>query len=340
LALAGRSALLAATLTLGSLLAFERGRARTSALLLALACLARETAILGLLPLAALALARGARPAPRGKVAWQGLRALEWHATAVLLLAAIGARHARYGELLDYSLHARPYAESVAKEVAAVPWGLSLAVRLGALTVDHGEAIAGAPGKITFASWDALSGIALLGGAIAGSFFAARAGLRRAAVGAAIVAAALLPTQSVIPKLDALTERPFAYALVGVAMLAAGAVARSSPGAWGRASTRLGVGIVGATVALGLGAFTVERGKLYATDLALWRDAAGKSVTNARPHYNYALALLDAGDLGGARREVARAIEIDPFDGQIRALYREVVARDVDRDGEPEPDLE
>jgi hypothetical protein len=310
-ALAGRGAALGLLFVIAALLAHWRGRRWLAAGLLLAACLCRETSVFGALALGALELAR------RTGDTKTLLRRLEPVASVVLVVIAFVLQNARYRELIDYSLHGRPQAHSVAGQIEAVPLGLSLHFRLGALSIDHGERLAhsfGAPGF-----W---LGVVTLLGFVA---LAAWACLRRralVAVGAALVLAALIPTQTFVAKLDPLTERPFAAALAGVALLVA-AGAR----AWFR-HARFRRATVGAFVALALvlGHATLERGELYASDVALFRDAAEKSLVNARPHYNLALALLAEGRAGEAATALERARKIDPFDSEMRALAAQLKA--------------
>jgi hypothetical protein len=304
-ALAGRGAAMALMFLLAALLAQVRGRRWLAAGLFILACLCRETSVLGAVPLVAVELAhrRGDTKAL--------LRRLEPIVTVVFLVIAFVLSNARYRELIDYSVHGRPLGHSVTGQIEAVPLGLSLYFRPGALSIDHGERLAH-----SFAAPGFWLGVALL---------LACAGLmlwgclrRRAlvAVGAALVLAALVPTQTFVAKLDPLTERPFAAALAGVVLLGA-AGAR----AWFR-HARFGRAAIGATAVLALVLVhaTLRRGELYASDVDLWRDAASKSLTNARPHYNLALALLEAGRPPEAAAALGRARTIDPFDSEMRAL--------------------
>lgn len=303
-ALAGRGAAMALSLGLGALLAQLRGRRWLAAALLLGACLSRETAIAFALPMAALELSR------RGTLRSVAHR-LEPCLTVVLLAVAFVAQNARYRQLIDYSAHGRPFGYSVSAQVEALPHGFSLYVRPSALSIDHGLPLSHSAASPAF--W---LGAALLVGLGALLVWAARARRPALAVGAALVLAALLPTQSVIPKLDPLTERPFATALAGAALLLAhGLRAAFRRARWRQAA----LGGVALTAVLLVGA-TLRRGALYASDVALWRDAARKSVSNARPHHNLAVALLEAGRPDEAREALARARRIDPFDSELRAL--------------------
>ncbi len=303
--LAGRGAVMATMFLLAAVLAQLRRRTWLAGGLLAAACLSRETAILGFLPLAALELAR--RRGDWGAV----FRRLEPSLTVALLAVAFVVQNARYRQLMDYSAHGRPYAWSVAAQIAAIPRGLFLYVSPSSLSIDHGEAISHSLASGMF--WFGIATYLLLLVAIHRGIVRRRTAL---AVGAAIVLAALLPTQSVIPKLDALTERPFASALAGVALLGSVAWRRAAAAVrwrriWLGASACLVVFFVQATLA---------RGKLYTSDITLWRDAADKSAVNPRPHYNLALALLEQGRVSEAAVCLRRARQIDPFDSEMRSL--------------------
>lgn len=302
-ALAGRGAALGLMFLVAALLAQLRRRRWLAAGLFLAACLCRETSVLGALPLAALELSR------RDGTSW--LRRLEPVATIVLLVIAFVVQNARYRELIDYSSRGRPFAWSVAGQVEAIPYGLGLYVRPGALSIDHGERLAHSFAAPLF--WVGVVALLSLGGLLVWACLRKR-GL--VAVGAALVLAALLPTQTLVAKLDPLTERPFAAALAGVVLLVAVVARRAFRHARVR---RIALGVAALLGLLALDA-TLARGTLYASDVALWRDAAGKSVTNARPHYNLALALLEEGRTEEARMALQRAREIDPFDSEMRAL--------------------
>jgi hypothetical protein len=140
------------------------------------------------------------------------------------------------------------------------------------------------------------------------------------AVGAALWLGAILPTQSIVPKLDALTERPLELGLAGIVLALLPAVgwlaSRGRARRWGTAG-------VATAIVVGLAAATLTRGPRYRSDLALWSDAAEKSQTHARPHYNYGIALELAGDRSAALAEMRRADALDHFDPDVaHALTR------------------
>ena len=300
LALAGRPMLLASVLVFAALVAAARKHRGHAAALLALAVLSRETAVAAALPVALLSLDR------------DRLRDLEHVAAVIVATAAWLLVQPRYRQLADYSIHGRPWLASFVAQVAAVPIGQSLYVRPWALSVDHGEALPTSPDA---SFW---IGIALYLAFAALAFYGWRARRPALAVGAALWLAAILPTQSVVPKLDALTERPLPLALAALAILAGGLLPRT------RAPALVG----GATLlALAASVATYARGALYASEEALWRDAAHKSVTNARPYYNLAKVLDEEGRTGEALEAARAAARIDPYDSRAAALVELLRAR-------------
>ena len=76
-----------------------------------------------------------------------------------------------------------------------------------------------------------------------------------------------------------------------------------------------------AVASLGL-RFTWLRGALYATDLALWSDAASKSVANPRPFEELAFALDAEGRRDEAIAALKRARDLDPFSSSVQARLR------------------
>jgi protein O-mannosyl-transferase len=291
LAITGRTTALSTALVIAALLAHARDRTRTGAVLLALAGLARETAIVAVLALAVLELATTR--------SWRRLipAVLASVVVAVWLIATPRVR-----ELADFSFTNRDIGTSLAHQHAAIPVGLSLYVRTWALSIDHGSVLT---------TPLAIAGLALYAVALA-SIVVLRRRAPLVAIGAAIWVAAIAPTQSFVPKLDPLTERPLSSALVGV-VVALGAV------------TSRHLAKILAALALALAVATISRGQLYRSDLSLWADAAAKSETNARPHVNYAYHLHQAGRDTEALGELDRAHDIDPTDlevGHLRAALR------------------
>lgn len=331
LLLSGRSAVLSGLFLLASLLALDRARPWLAGLLFVLACLSRETALAGLLPLLVLAASR-----PGASLRSTLRETLPALLGGALVLAWI-LTTPRYLQLAEYSFLGRPFWSSLAAQVGAVPVGLGLLFNPAALSIDYGIPL---PTHISDAGF--LLGVALYVAAAGGVLVFLRRS-RAAAVGIALWLAALLPTQSVVPKLDALTNRPLALALAGLLLASAPALAwgirqlrsardGASPGEMRRslATARPLAAICGATaLLLLLTTATLDRGQLFQSELSLWQDAANKSRSNGRPLLQYAVLLRSAGRHAEAREVVSEARRIDPFDSRIAQLARLQRAEEV-----------
>jgi hypothetical protein len=324
----GRTAVLSNLFIIAALLALERSRAWISALLFACACLSRETALAALLPLGVLI---AARHEGRWRVAIQELAPLL--ATSALVLWWI-LTTPRYLQLAEYSMLGRPFLSSVTSQVGAVPVGLGLLFHPAALSIDYGI-----PLPVKFTEPLFLVGLLLYIAAAAGIFMLRRRS-RAAAVGLALWLAALLPTQSVVPKLDALANRPLSLALAGLLLAAAPliGVVLSSGGDALAASTsrearrrRPSVAAVSVAVALvaSLTAETSGRAKLFQSPLDLWQDAASKSRVNERPYVQYAVLLQQEGRHREALQALSVAARIAPFSSQIATMSRVFRSREV-----------
>lgn len=317
LMIGGRTAVLATLFLLGALLALERGRALTAGALFLLACLSRETALAGLLPLAVLATGR----ADGGHRA--ALRVLAPALVGGLVMLVWLAVTPRYRALAEFSFLGRPLAQSLFAQVGAVPRGLEVLLRPSQLSIDYGV-------RLPTAATDPLfvTGVILYLFAAAGVLYFAKRS-PTAALGLALWLAALVPTQSFIPKLDALSNRPLGLALAGlmitVAPVFAGAGCAGPWAAGGRWPTAWPgrLAFAGALLAAAvLARATAQRSELFASELTLWADAAGKAVVNPRPHLQYAILLKDAGRDREAWNEISTARRIDPFSPRIDDLYR------------------
>jgi len=305
LAVSGRSAALSAALVLAALLAQLRARPLLAASLLLAAALARETAIAAALPVA-LAAAASHRAGVGSR------RGCPWPPLLATLAAALWVVSVpRYRELAEFSFLGRPWADSVVAQVAAIPQGLALYLRPVLLSADHGTAL-----PVTIASPGFWLGVGCLAAASAGTVLAVRRGAVAVTIGLAVWLAAIVPTQTLVPKLDPLTERPLGLALAGIVIAAVCPLVAASRAI--RAQTLLAAG---SALVFMLATATVARGRLYASDVALWADAARKSVTNPRPHVNLGVALVTAGQPDAARDAFRAALRIDPLDIQAeRAL--------------------
>ena len=324
LLLSGRSAIVATVFLLAALLAMQRSRAWPAAVLFALACLSRETALAGLLPLAVVAASR-----PRNSAAGAA-RDLAPSLLVAILVCFWMFTTQRYVHLAEYSLLGRPFWSSFIAQMSAVPVGLGLLLRPAELSIDYGVPLPTRFGAPLF-----LIGALLCVSAAAG-IAAALTRSRAVAVGLALWLAALLPTQSFIPKLDALTNRPLSLALAGLLLTAAPLLVAATSHIRARMNVPARASLIpSAALGFAIALFsataltTAQRAELFRSDLALWQDAAMKSSTNIRPHLQYAVLLKRAGRDSDAWSVVSAARRIDPLNSQAAMMAR------VFRPGDP-----
>ena len=327
----GRTTVLSNFFLIAALLALDESNRWVSAAFFALACLARETALAALLPLGVIA-------AVKHQGRWRAtLREFAPVLGAAALAFAWMATTPRYAALADYSMAGRPWLSSVIRQVSAVPVGVGLLFAPESLSIDYGVPLATRLGQPLF-----LLGVLMYLAAGAGIVFFLR---RRPAVsiGLAIWIAALLPTQSLMPKLDALANRPLSLALAGLLMAAApliGAMlSRVQPASPEATPVRRSLGgggwravpaaVAAATLFTALAIETSRRATLFQSPLDLWRDAAAKSRVNERPHVNYAMFLRQEGRSSEALRELTIAARIDPFSSHIDTMMRVLRAQEA-----------
>jgi hypothetical protein len=296
----------------------------SSVVCLGLSLLAKETAIVfpALLALHEIVI----RPRTMGSA--DGHRAVCARAVAihvalggtVAAFLAVAAFHARYAYLFRHGLGLRGIGENLVTQITAVAYSLSLFAWPARLNFDHDIRISAsllAPG--------ALASVLLLA-AMLGSAIAATRRLPLFAFGILWFFIHLLPTNSVFPRYDVLSERNLylpSFGLYLAAVVAGSALRRRltarvdrrrTPAAhrvhWARwLSTTLA-----ATLVVALAAATVARNRLYADPVLFWSDAVRKSPAKARPHTNLGQAWFEAGQVDRALGEVRAALALDPFD--------------------------
>jgi hypothetical protein len=215
--------------------------------------------------------------------------------------------------------------------------GLSLLFNPAGLSIDYGIPLPDGPTEPLF-----LLGVALYLAAACGMVLLLKRS-RAAAVGLALWLAALLPTQSVVPKLDALSNRPLSLALAGLLLVATpllvaglGRLVTSScsetvkPGFQNvPGNVRTVAACCALAAALFMASATTNRASLFQSELKLWRDAALKSRTNSRPYLQYTILLLREGEHSEAVQVLAGARRIDPFSSRIAGLSRYINPKEV-----------
>lgn len=116
----------------------------------------------------------------------------------------------------------------------------------------------------------------------------------------------LSPTSSIAPLSEPATEHRVYIAAPGIVWAL---VSLAAPGVRALAASRRRTAAVAAVAALVIALLTTRtilRNRVWSSDLELWRDVVERSPQNGRAHLNYGLALMDRGDLEGARRELDR----------------------------------
>jgi hypothetical protein len=285
-----------AALLVGGLLFWDRGRRGAALSCCALACLAKEVALVFPVLLAAWEMTRpDPRPAARRPL---------WVASGLALaLGALLLGLARYRALLGFSLALRPPLESLLANGRAIPEMLSLWLRPWALSPDHALA---EPGSRAMA----LAGLLAVAGALSAAYALRRRAPRFAlALGWPLLA--LLPTNSLIAKLDLVTERPLYLAWLGPALaLGAGAqwlIARAESQRARRGATAACVGLLCA-----LAAGASWRAALWRDPVRLWLDATAKAPGKSRCWNNLGQAQLGAGRDADALSSFRHAVRLDP----------------------------
>ncbi|HVO29804.1 MAG TPA: tetratricopeptide repeat protein [bacterium] len=338
----GRSTGLMTALLVAALLAREHarddaGRARRWATLevafFALACLAKEVALVY----------------PALAAWWEATRPVETRATApqpgfdaramwsttvpglpraprallsLLPLAIVVAAGAvalaalpRYRELAAFSFALRGPLHSLAINARAVPEMLSLWARPWALCVDH--AFDTRPDPLATAAGAALI-VAIAAAAIA---LRRRVPILALALGWPLLA--LIPTNSLVAKLDPVTEKPLYLAWIGPALLIAAVLAmgvdtqilkRREKGE----TPQWGPWFFAIVVVASLSVRTVVRVSEWRDPRRLWLEAVREAPKNARAWNNLGMAFHEAHDDRTAIRALRRAVELDPHDGLAR----------------------
>ena len=296
----------------------------SAAVCLALSLLAKETAVVfpALLLVYEIVARRGAADDGRADQTRRS-RTITLHValggTVVAFLAA-AALHARYAYLFRYGLGLRGFGENLVTQVTAVAYSLSLFVWPPRLNFDHDMAV-----SATVMAPRALASLFLLA-TMLGSAVAAARRLPLLAFGVLWFFIHLLPTNSVFPRYDVLSERNLYLPSLGLylaAVVAVSALGRQATG-WvdrRRAATahrtrwtRWLSPALAALLVVGLAIATAARNRLYADPVLFWSDAVRKSPAKARPHTNLGHAWFEAGQIDRALDEFRAALALDPFD--------------------------
>jgi len=293
---AGRSAVLSGLLVLAALLlvtgAPARARLLAAGLCAFLAPLARETALV--LPLLLLwwqVTLGGDAAVRRALPVWIG----------ALCAAALILAMPTHRAMIDFSLDARAPMEALRGNVVAIPLMLRFLVMPWDLSIDPAQ-----PRPWGWSDWPTLLSLAgLLAAAALALLLRRRRPLVALALGWTLLC--LLPSNSFLWRSDPVGLRPLYLASLGPALLLALVLARH----------RLGLPL-GALLALALAAMTVERNRLYADPVALWRDAVEEAPGRARPWIQLGLALLERRDWAAAGEALCEGLRLQPGSRAVR----------------------
>jgi len=306
--ISGRSVSLMALLYLGSVLAYVRGRAADetrqrwllyglSPGLFVLALLVKEVAVT--LPAALLLweMLRGA-----GRPSWSVIlrrQALHWTVLAAAVVVLF--RHPGYYPLLAFSFSVRSLQDAVLTQIHGIVYLLSRLVWVHHLNID--------PDLPVISRWT--PALAAEGLFLATCLGVGVISLRRhpwVGFGILWVFLHLLPTNSVVPRLDVANERQLYLAGWGGFLLIGAALAQLL-----RATLRPQiVSALSVLIVVGLGAATVLRNEAYRTEVALWEATVRESPAKARAYNNLGYAYALAGRPGEAEEAFGTALRLDP----------------------------
>jgi hypothetical protein len=300
---AGRSISLMAVLYLGALLVYWTRQTTSgrlaSAGLFALALATRETA--WTLPFAIVLLNLAGRRAGNLR---QALRGTAWHWVVLGGAVAAAAATPGYRRLLGASVETRTLKENLLTQIDAV-WYLITRPLLGL----HTNIDPDLPVRAALAPDLLLQG-AVLVAMLAAGFWQLR---HRPWLGFGILwfFLHLLPTNSVLPRLDAVNDRQLYLALIGPALVLAQLL-------W-NVTGRRGTAAATAAFAIILGSATVLRNHDYRSEVALWQATAAASPGKARVWNNLGYAYALAGNRPAAAAAYERALALDP--AHVKARY-------------------
>lgn len=296
----GRSTGLMACLLVWALVLHNRENNRISWLavfLFVAACLAKEVALVFPALVLMWEITRRDYPKPMGFL----LRRVAPYTIVALIVLVFIMTSPRFRDLMAYSLNLRTPVENLLIQIRAIPTTLALWFRPSALTVDHSFALEARPAEIL------AGGLVLLG--LLGLALASyrHIPLITLAVGWALLA--LVPTHSVIARLDVVTEKPLYLAWVGPALLI-GELWQRTMSAAEKPLHRSALTGVLAVVILIAAALCLNRIQVWSDDQLLWSEAVRKNPASSRAWNNMGIAyMVDRPEL--AASAFVKALELD-----------------------------
>jgi Flp pilus assembly protein TadD len=147
-----------------------------------------------------------------------------------------------------------------------------------------------------------------------------------------------LVESSVIPIVDVVNEHRVYLPSAGLFPAIAVGIAALARRRWEPALAARRTVLAGAVLAVLLGAATVARNRVWATDVSLWTDAARKSPGKSRPWLDLGTALREAGRPEAAIASLRRGLELEPGSAYGHAQLAAVLLS-TGRGPEAEPEL-
>lgn len=227
------------------------------------------------------------------------------HAAAAAGLAAVALGSAWLRGLIAFSIETVAPMRALAANLALAPRFVGLWARPGALSIEHPvPAISAAAVAV---------GAALVACAVGCGLFAAR---RRPPLALALlwVPVVLLPTNSLLWKLDPISERSLYLAWVAPALALGAAIESAWRHAARRTPLRAALAVLLACSALAAGWSVARRVEVWRDARALWSDAARKAPESPRAWNNLGMAHWERGELALARAAFRRAASLAPGD--------------------------
>ena len=248
----------------------------------------------------------------------------------VMVMAVALWMHPRYAYLADFSLHIRPIWENVFSQVHAVLHALLLFIAPWKQSFDHDL-----PLFHSVFQWPLVFDLTVLSGLAVAVVLAMRR-FPLAAFGIGWFFLQLLPTNSVIPRNDLLSERNVYLPSVGLFMAGVTVglafchwvVRETASMPWVRPVFRS----IGLAWVLALCLLTVQRNALYQDPVRLWSDTVQKSPHKARPHNNLGHAYALNGDWVHAIEEFRMALTLNPDYALAQENLRDAYLFHVGRD--------
>jgi len=221
--------------------------------------------------------------------------------------------HPRYEWLLTFSLGVRSLGDNLLTQIHGITYLLSRLVWAHRLNID--------PDLSIITHWTV--GPAMEAGGLALLLALGLANLRRRpwlAFGILWLFLHLLPTNSILPRLDVANERQLYLPGWGLYLTASVIVVRLLEG-WASVSEprqenghrlALGLQLAEVALALSLACATIARNHTYRSEIALWEDTAAKSPRKARVYNNLGYAYYLAGRREEAEEAYRTALRLDP----------------------------